>query len=339
MIGFLIWAYQTLKPQSPKVCGSPNGPPVTSPRLKLSDGRYLAYKEMGVSKEKAKYRVIITHGYNSSKDLYVPLSQELLDEMGIYIVTFDRAGYAESDPNPKRSVKSEAFDIQELADQLQLGPKFYVVGLSLGAYTTWGCLKYIPNRLAGMALVVPFINPWWPSLPTKLCTEAFRKFLPRDQWGFRVAHYAPRLFWLTQKLLPSTMMMSLEDFMERNPEVYRKCDMEVLSRMSQILMDNGHKVQQQGVYESLYRDVMVLFGKWEFDPTELEDPFPDGEGSVHLWQGYEDGIVSFQLQRYIAQKLPWIKYHEVPGIGHMMFHDDVHCETILRALCKEKNTL
>lgn len=72
--------------------------------------------------------------------------QELMNELGLYLLTFDRAGYGESDPNPKRSVKSEAFDIQELADQLQLGPKFYAIGVSMGSYSTWACLKYIPHR-------------------------------------------------------------------------------------------------------------------------------------------------------------------------------------------------
>lgn len=69
-----------------------------------------------------------------------------MDELGVCILTFDRAGYGESDPNPKRSVKSEAFDIQELADQLHLGPKFYLIGVSLGSYAVWACLKYIPHR-------------------------------------------------------------------------------------------------------------------------------------------------------------------------------------------------
>lgn len=72
--------------------------------------------------------------------------QELIEELGIYFLFFDRAGYGDSDPNPKRSVKSEAFDIQELADKLQIGSKFYVLGVSMGAYPIWGCLKYIPNR-------------------------------------------------------------------------------------------------------------------------------------------------------------------------------------------------
>jgi pimeloyl-ACP methyl ester carboxylesterase len=74
--------------------------------------------------------------------------QELVEELGIYLLAFDRAGYGESDPNPKRGVKSEALDIEELADQLELGQKFYVLGTSMGGYSVWGCLQYIPHRQA-----------------------------------------------------------------------------------------------------------------------------------------------------------------------------------------------
>lgn len=70
----------------------------------------------------------------------------MIDELGIYFLLYDRAGYGESDPNPKRSVKSEALDIEELANQLQLGSKFYVIGVSMGSYSTWSCIKYIPHR-------------------------------------------------------------------------------------------------------------------------------------------------------------------------------------------------
>lgn len=61
-------------------------------------------------------------------------------------MSFDRPGYGESDPNPEGTVKSLALDIEELADQLKLGSKFYIVGLSLGGEIVWGCLKYIPHR-------------------------------------------------------------------------------------------------------------------------------------------------------------------------------------------------
>lgn len=69
-------AYQALKPPPPsKLCGSPGGPPVTSPRIKLSDGRHVAYREAGVPKEEANHKIIIIHGFGSSKDLNLPVSQ------------------------------------------------------------------------------------------------------------------------------------------------------------------------------------------------------------------------------------------------------------------------
>jgi len=51
-------------------------------------------------------------------------------------VQYDRAGYGESDPNPNRSMKSEALDIQELA----------VIGISMGSCATWSCVNYFPHR-------------------------------------------------------------------------------------------------------------------------------------------------------------------------------------------------
>lgn len=77
---------------------------------------------------------------------------------------------------------------------------------------------------------------------------------------------------------------------------------------------------------------MVHSGKWDFDPMELKNPFPHNEGSVHLWQGYEDRLVPFELQRYLVQKLPWIQYHEIPDGGHMITHDRNFLEAILRSL-------
>lgn len=78
-------------------------------------------------------------------NLLLPL-QEILDHLGVYIVSFDRPGYGESDPDPKQTAKSIALDIEELADQLLLGTKFYVVGFSMGGQIVWSCLNYIPKR-------------------------------------------------------------------------------------------------------------------------------------------------------------------------------------------------
>eukprot|EP00262_Sarcandra_glabra_P013711 TRINITY_DN3869_c0_g1_i7.p1 TRINITY_DN3869_c0_g1~~TRINITY_DN3869_c0_g1_i7.p1 ORF type:complete len:184 (+),score=31.37 TRINITY_DN3869_c0_g1_i7:68-619(+) len=155
VMGILGWAYQAIQPPPPKICGSSNGPPVTSTRVRLRDGRHMAYMEQGVPKEMAKYKIVLVHGFDGTKEFSLPASQEVVEELGIYFVSFDRAGYGESDPNPQRSVKSEAFDIQDLADQLELGSKFYVIGVSMGGYTIWSCLKYIPHRHDDSLSLVP----------------------------------------------------------------------------------------------------------------------------------------------------------------------------------------
>lgn len=50
-------------------------PPVTSARIKLSDGRHLAYIERGVPKSRANYKIIVVHGFGSSKEMNFPVSQ------------------------------------------------------------------------------------------------------------------------------------------------------------------------------------------------------------------------------------------------------------------------
>lgn len=46
-----------------------------SKRIRLSDGRFLAYTERGVPKNKSKYRVIVVHGFASSKEMNFMASQ------------------------------------------------------------------------------------------------------------------------------------------------------------------------------------------------------------------------------------------------------------------------
>ena len=91
---------------------------------------------------------------------------------------------------------------------------------------------------------------------------------------------------------------------------------------------------QQGEHESLNRDILTVLGeKWEFDPIiDVSNPFPDNNGSVHIWQGCEDRVVAFEFNRFIAEKLPWIQYHEVPDGGHLIIHDAEKFEAIIRAL-------
>ncbi|KAH6837797.1 alpha/beta-Hydrolases superfamily protein [Perilla frutescens var. hirtella] len=332
LVGFLAWAYQAARPPPPKTCGSKDGPPITAPRMQLKDGRYLAYKEYGVSKDDAKFKIVFIHGFDCCRHdvsaITAHLSPDIVESQGVYIVSFDRPGYGESDPNPAQTVKSIASDIEELADQLGLGSKFYVVGFSLGGQIVWACLKYIPHRLAGATLVAPVVNYWWPGVPSNLSEEAYKQQLPQDQWALRVVHYMPWLsyWWNTQKLFPGFSLIS------RSLKVLSRQDTELLPRILSTRKDIMAHVRQQGEFESLHRDLAFAFGSWEFDPTGLRKPFGEGEGSVHLWQGEEDRLVPATVQRYIALQLPWVHYHEVAGAGHMLTFADGIADKIILAL-------
>ncbi|KAF2289729.1 hypothetical protein GH714_038376 [Hevea brasiliensis] len=118
-----------IRPPPPKTCGSPGRPPIKAPRIRVRDERHLAYKEHGVSKDMAKFKIIVVHGFGScSQNPAVAnhgfgscshnpavanhLSLEIVEELGVYIVSFDRPGYGESDPHPKRTLKSFALDVE-----------------------------------------------------------------------------------------------------------------------------------------------------------------------------------------------------------------------------------
>ncbi|CAI0423533.1 unnamed protein product [Linum tenue] len=300
LAGLVAWGYQAIQPPPPKICGSCDGPPVTASRIQLRDGRHLAYQERGVSKDVAKIKVVFIHGFDS-------------------------------DPHPSRTVKSQAFDIEELADQLGLGTKFYLIGYSLGGQIGWGCLKYIPHRLAGVTLLAPASNYWWPGFPSNLSTEALYQQPTCDYWSLRVAHYAPWLthWWNTQNWFPSLGAT--------RPHVLSREEREVMAKLIAKGASHREHVRPQGEYESLHRDLNLGFGTWEFDPVEMENPFTGEEVYAHLWQGDEDTLVPATLQRYIADRhSSWIRYHELAGSGHFFPHVDWMADTIVKTMVNGK---
>ncbi|MED6225168.1 hypothetical protein PIB30_091096 [Stylosanthes scabra] len=317
LVALIALAYRAIQPPPPRTCGSPGGPPITAPRIRLRDGRYLAYKEYGVPKESAKNKIVFLHGFGCTRHdtvIAVHLPPGLLEELGAYIVSFDRPGYGESDPDPNRTPQRLAFDVEDLADKLGLGSKFYVFGYSMGGQAVWGVLKYIPHRLAGATLLTPVTNYWWKAFPSDLFTKAYYKQPTQDQWAVRVAHYLPSLtyWWITQKWFPSSSVVAY------HPAIFSQDDLSII-RSSDFAKSrvNQSQATQQGESESICRDMNIGFGSWEFDPRKIDNPFPNNEGQVHVWQGEDDQLVPTMLQRYLIQNIPWIQYHELPGAGHM----------------------
>lgn len=94
------------------------------------------------------------------------------------------------------------------------------------------------------------------------------------------------------------------------------------------------EVSQQGKFESVHRDVMVMFSEWPFTPMGLDNPF---EIPVHIWQGTEDYLVPANLQKHVASSLAWVTYHELPGYGHFLNLYPGYPEKVVRSLVEDSN--
>ena len=94
LIGLVAWAFQATRPPPPSICGSPGGPPITATRIKLRDGRHLAYKEHGVPKETAKFKIIFFHGFGSSRhdaSILTPVLSRII--VGEFLLHFPFVGF------------------------------------------------------------------------------------------------------------------------------------------------------------------------------------------------------------------------------------------------------
>lgn len=197
----------------------------------------------------------------------------------------------------------------------------------MGGQVIWSCLKYIRQRLAGAVLLAPSINYWWPGLPANLTKEAYSRQTLQDQWTLRVSHYLPWLtyWWSTQRLFPASSIIA------DSADIRSRQDRDLISRGAD-RKSYVAQIRQQGDYETLHRDIVIGMGKCKFSPADLENPFRNNEGSAHLWQGDDDLLVPVKLQRYIARRLSWIQYHEIPGAGHLFPFADGMSDTIVKSL-------
>lgn len=72
--------------------------------------------------------------------------------------------------------------------------------------------------------MVPFANYWWPSVPSALLLQTFRKLPQSYQRTFKIAHYTPWLYywWMTQKWFPTLVADGM----------FSDSDLEIIKRLS-----------------------------------------------------------------------------------------------------------
>jgi pimeloyl-ACP methyl ester carboxylesterase len=112
--------------------------------LETSDGRTLAFALWG---DPDGFPVLGNHGCPGSRFDRWP-DEALYTQLGIFLVTHDRAGYARSGRRRGRKVADEVDDLALLADHLGIG-RFGVTGASGGGPHALACAARLPDRVVG----------------------------------------------------------------------------------------------------------------------------------------------------------------------------------------------
>ncbi|KAK6936001.1 Alpha/beta hydrolase fold-1 [Dillenia turbinata] len=324
--------------------------PPNATRILLPDGRYLAYEERGVPADKARFSVITLHSFLSSRLAGIPgLKSSLLEEYGIRLVTYDLPGFGESDPHPDRNLESSARDMLHLADALGVSDKFWVVGHSSGAMHAWAALRYIPDRLAGAAMLAPVVNPYESSLTKEEREKIWKKWTPKKKFMYFIARRMPGLlaFFYRQSFLSG-----------RHGQIDKWLFLSLGTRDRALIMDpvfeefwqrDVEESVRQGSTKPFVEEAALQVSDWGFSLSDLKihnnrqpkgifdwlkSMYSDAEqelvgflGSIHIWQGMDDSVVPPSSTDFIHRILPSAAVHKLPNEGHytyFYFCDECH---------------
>jgi len=252
-------------------------------RVRLSDGRTLAYTEYG---DPRGMPVMFFHGTPGSRLFHHPNSS-IATDLGARLVAIDRPGFGGSDPDPERTLTDWPADVTAVADTLGIG-EFAVAGFSGGGPYVAACAAELPDRVSAAAIVGglgPLETPNATAgmgLPLRIMLVVAR----RAPWLLR-----PFLWVAGPGRDPEG---TVEQELEQAPEP----DRAVLERpeVRSILVADFGEATRTSV-RGMVRDAKLFARPWGFDLGAIET-------RLHLWHGAEDSNVPIQMGRYVAEQIP-----------------------------------
>ncbi|KAL8480592.1 hypothetical protein ACS0TY_027222 [Phlomoides rotata] len=328
--------------------------PPSAVRVPLPDGRYVAYHENGVPADKARFSLMVPHGFLSSRFTVtgvLGVKASLLQEFGVRLISYDLPGFGESDPHPQRNLNSSALDMSHLADSVGVKGKFWVLGYSSGSLHAWAALKYIPTKVAGAVMLAPLVNPYDSRMTREETSSTWGNWTRRRKLLFYLARRFPKLLgyfyhrtFLSGKHGPIEKWLSLS--------LGRK-DKDVVETSA--FEERWHRdVEEsicQGNLKPFVEEAILQVSDWGFALTDLQVqrkcarksilPWlqffygqPECEltgylGPIHVWQGMNDTVVPPSMTDFVGRIIPNAIVHRLPEEGHFSYFslcDECHRE-------------
>ncbi|KAL9995766.1 putative alpha/beta hydrolase-1 [Helianthus debilis subsp. tardiflorus] len=324
--------------------------PGNATRILLPDGRHLAYHEQGVSSDRARYTIVTSHSFLSSRLAGIPgIKASLLEEFGVRLVTYDLPGFGESDPHPGRNLESSAMDLFYLSYAVHITDKFWVVGYSGASLHTWAALKYIPDRIAGAFMVAPLLNPYEPSMNKVERRRTWEKWTLRRKFMYFLARKFPVLLpYFYRRSFLSGNLDQIDKWLALSLGKRDKVMIEELKYQEFWKRDLGESVRQGNV-KPFVEEAVLQVSNWGFSISDLNvqkklqgkgivywlksiykrpcQELTGFLGPIHIWQGLEDRVVPPSMSEYVHRVLPGAMVHKLLYEGHFTyfyFCDECH---------------
>jgi pimeloyl-ACP methyl ester carboxylesterase len=124
-------------------------PPPSDERIDIGSHRLRIHRE-----GEGRPAVVIDAGLADPLERFRPLAERLAG--ATQVVTYDRAGYGESEPGPTpRDAGREADELKALLDSASVPGPYVLVGHSLGAMNVQVFAARYPDQVAGLVLMDP----------------------------------------------------------------------------------------------------------------------------------------------------------------------------------------
>ena len=264
-----------------------------------TDGRRLSVRVLG---NPSGAPVFFMHGTPGSRVGPHPRSQ-LLYNLGVRLIAYDRPGYGGSDRLPLRSVAHAASDVRAIADALDI-ETFSVIGRSGGGPHALACAALLPDRVRRVAVLVGLA--------------------PRDaeglDWYDGMTESNQREYTLAESgvlELAKAIESSAEQIWNDPAQLLRDLGPELPLPDWLVVADNGIRVGlRRNFAEALNRsgagwvdDARSFTQDWGFDPADILVP-------TLLWHGAQDVFSPVAHTHWLARAIPGAIERVEPDAAH-----------------------
>jgi pimeloyl-ACP methyl ester carboxylesterase len=275
--------------------------------VQVGDGRSVAYAEWG---DAEGVPVIVLHGTPGSR-LGRPPDEDKIRELGIHLITYDRAGYGSSDRHRGRRIVDCVGDVSAIADELGIG-EFAIMGGSGGGPHVLAVAARLGQRVTRAQCVVGIAPYGVDDLDflDGMDPENVKEFGWAMEGEERLIAEVPREAAEMQARVAKDPATILEGF--DLPEA----DLAVLAdpRVQKIMREETADMFANGVWGWIDDDLAFTW-PWGFELDEIKVP-------VEVRFGADDVLVPASHGHWLASHVPGATAVVSSGAGHMTTPDE-----------------